>query len=620
MSEVCQILRPLRSCLLAALMTVIMFPEQGTALAAGPQQTLPFLGQTGLIWTQANDDTQAKAPYPSTTPAGNQNATEEEVPFADLNEALSAARSRLAELTEAAEIAKVAGSLQKELEAAKVENKQLKAVLNQVQSEKQQVTRQLETLGKAMSEATDEAGRLNQELIATRSEDQDLRAKLKHAEALTREQEDQFEQTRAQLTDRVNALTLTGNEAAGEISRLTDELEAANQQAANAEKKNAEVASTLNQHRQLVNDSENEAARLAKDLDSTITELGRAQSDLKSTHEDFDETKATLIAANQETSILREQLIAKRDEADKLKSRLDDAAAEIERITAINTGLQDQVGILKTAAGEAADAARLNLTAVEDRINEINAAIASVKSDGSWADDAPGAPNDPRDGSPVKDDAAAVQGRTQDTAANNYWVPRPSPARSSARQQLIAAAATDVVGESASANPLATRVGQQVPNTGPSASLPPVELAALVVDLPSGQQDQALSLLADMNAVREEQGLKMTVPGALLFAVDSDKIEPSAHDELSRVASLLDLYDERNVLIVGHTDAVGDAAYNQQLSERRAALVKAFFVEKFDISPQRLLIEGLGEQNPITSNATFEGRDINRRVDVVILN
>jgi OOP family OmpA-OmpF porin len=65
---------------------------------------------------------------------------------------------------------------------------------------------------------------------------------------------------------------------------------------------------------------------------------------------------------------------------------------------------------------------------------------------------------------------------------------------------------------------------------------------------------------------------------------------------------------------------VGDAAYNRQLSERRAELVKQFFVDNFELSADQLTTEGLGEARPIASNATPQGRRANRRVDVLILN
>jgi OOP family OmpA-OmpF porin len=79
------------------------------------------------------------------------------------------------------------------------------------------------------------------------------------------------------------------------------------------------------------------------------------------------------------------------------------------------------------------------------------------------------------------------------------------------------------------------------------------------------------------------------------------------------------VYDDRQVLIIGHSDAVGDAAYNKQLSERRAGLVKQFFIDNFELEGDRLSTQGWGESRPIASNATPEGRRANRRVEVLIL-
>ncbi|HEX2478031.1 MAG TPA: OmpA family protein, partial [Geminicoccaceae bacterium] len=128
------------------------------------------------------------------------------------------------------------------------------------------------------------------------------------------------------------------------------------------------------------------------------------------------------------------------------------------------------------------------------------------------------------------------------------------------------------------------------------------------------------SLLADLDSKLDEQGLMTTVPGGLLFAVDSELVQESAHDTLAKVAELISVYDDRKVLIVGHTDAIGDAAYNKQLSERRAELVKQFFVDNFEVEGDRLSTQGLGEERPIASEATREGRRANRRVEVLILN
>jgi outer membrane protein OmpA-like peptidoglycan-associated protein len=111
-----------------------------------------------------------------------------------------------------------------------------------------------------------------------------------------------------------------------------------------------------------------------------------------------------------------------------------------------------------------------------------------------------------------------------------------------------------------------------------------------------------------------------TVPGELLFTVGSDEVQADAYAKLVKLAELIRLYDSRQVLIIGHSDADGDATYNQELSQRRAELVKQILVENFDLAAARLSTEGAGETRPIASNATPQGRRANRRVEVLILN
>jgi outer membrane protein OmpA-like peptidoglycan-associated protein len=142
----------------------------------------------------------------------------------------------------------------------------------------------------------------------------------------------------------------------------------------------------------------------------------------------------------------------------------------------------------------------------------------------------------------------------------------------------------------------------------------------MVADLPLEKRLHVQGLLADLHSNLDQRGLTTTVPGELLFAMDSDEVQPGAYDTLAKVAELIGTYDDRKVLIIGHSDAMGDAAYNRQLSERRAELVKQFFIDNFELSADRLVTEGLAEVRPIASNTTPEGRRANRRVDVLILN
>ncbi|MGI9489903.1 MAG: OmpA family protein [Geminicoccaceae bacterium] len=497
-----------------------------------------------------------------------------EVPFSELNEALIAARSRLAELTKAAEIAKVAGELREELQSSEAENRQLKSVLSQLQTD-------------------------SSDLLSAR-------------QAVER---------------RVVELEKAAEAAAGEITRLQRELDTAREQILIAERQQVETAAEMAGLRQTTEESSEDSARLARDLDRTITELAQARSELAATENAFEDTRDALKISEEEAGVLRQQLTGSRSETDELRNRLETTENDVERFRALNAGLEQQVGVLKAAAGEATDAARLNLLAVEDRIDEINAAFALVSAEELL----PGVGGPVVEGEEVLSPAVVetVVTPTARTAArvsaSGGWVPRPSPPRAEIQQRLVAVAALEAGQASTQASsPLAGIVSQvaaqeQSDIQEAASERPEIDLASLTPDLPLDQRQNAIALLGKLKVERNQQGLSMTVPGALLFAVNSERIEPAAFDALAEVAKLVDIYDESAVLIVGHTDAVGDAGYNQQLSERRAALVKKYFVENFEISAERLQIQGRGEQDPISSNATADGRNTNRRVEVVIL-
>lgn len=611
MSEPGDVLKLTLSGLLGACLAAAGPSGANAAYAAGIQPMASPLAATRTIRAQVqNQDGNVEA---AADGAGTE--ADGDPPFSELNEALSTARSKLAELTKAAEIAKVAGELREKLQAAEAENRQLRSALDQIQSEnselkseKQAAAGQIDTLGKASEEAVSEARRLDEELVSMRWQNNQLSTSLVRSETAARESAEELTRVRTELDSRAEALAATAEESASEISRLQRELDGVREETLLAEQRQAELDTELVELRKTTEDSTTDSTKLAQNLDSTITELANARTELAATREAFDEAKIALEAANGEADLLREQVASNRSEAEKLRSRLETTETDVEKYKSVNADLDQQVNLLREAAGEATDAARLNLLAVEDRINEINAALASVKGE----DFLPA-------GGPAEEEAPPVAATRR---ADDAWVPRPSPARSTVQRQLIAATSEARLDQPAASSPLANRVGQRSLGDAENGSAAErgESVVALVEDLPSDRRQTAEALLQGFNARREERGLSMTVPGAVLFAVNSEQIEPSAHAALANVADLVNLYEDRDVLIVGHTDAVGDADYNQQLSERRAALVKTFFVENFQIDAGRVDIEGMGEQKPITSNATLNGRKANRRVEVVILN
>jgi OOP family OmpA-OmpF porin len=101
----------------------------------------------------------------------------------------------------------------------------------------------------------------------------------------------------------------------------------------------------------------------------------------------------------------------------------------------------------------------------------------------------------------------------------------------------------------------------------------------------------------------------------LEFAFDRAEVNKSTAEKLDKIYDLISPVKDVIFVIEGYTDSIGDAGYNQYLSERRAASAKAYLVKKgFDAN--RLETLGFGEKNPLTSNKTSAGRKDNRRVDV----
>jgi len=102
------------------------------------------------------------------------------------------------------------------------------------------------------------------------------------------------------------------------------------------------------------------------------------------------------------------------------------------------------------------------------------------------------------------------------------------------------------------------------------------------------------------------------------FRFDSAELTPEARATLDEQAALLEQESDVRVKIEGHTDSIGPEAYNQGLSERRAKAVEEYLASK-GISADRLEIMGYGPSSPIAPNDTKEGRAMNRRVELKVL-
>lgn len=103
----------------------------------------------------------------------------------------------------------------------------------------------------------------------------------------------------------------------------------------------------------------------------------------------------------------------------------------------------------------------------------------------------------------------------------------------------------------------------------------------------------------------------------ILFATGSDVIRPESTPTLTEIGGMLERNPDLRLTIEGHTDSQGEEAYNQGLSDRRAAAVKTYLVQAHKVDGGRLQTAGFGEGRPVADNGTPAGREQNRRVELV---
>lgn len=139
---------------------------------------------------------------------------------------------------------------------------------------------------------------------------------------------------------------------------------------------------------------------------------------------------------------------------------------------------------------------------------------------------------------------------------------------------------------------------------------------AIIGDQMDKQAEELKQDIPGATVSRVGEGIAVTFASGLLFDFDSDIIRGEARSNLNALASNLDKYKERDLLIVGHTDAVGGSDYNEDLSIRRAEAA-ARYLRNQGVN-ENIQTRGRGEYEPIASNDTEDGRSQNRRVEIAI--
>jgi outer membrane protein OmpA-like peptidoglycan-associated protein len=163
-------------------------------------------------------------------------------------------------------------------------------------------------------------------------------------------------------------------------------------------------------------------------------------------------------------------------------------------------------------------------------------------------------------------------------------------------------------------------IGNQTGSTARGAIIGAVVGGAAGAIIGNQMDQQAKELQQNIpgaTVARVGEGIAVTFASGLLFDFDSDVIRADAAQNLRNLAASLEKYPNTDLLIVGHTDAVGTSDYNQALSQRRAAAAANFLAAQ-GVATARLRAVGRGETEPIASNDTEAGRQSNRRVEIAI--
>jgi len=142
--------------------------------------------------------------------------------------------------------------------------------------------------------------------------------------------------------------------------------------------------------------------------------------------------------------------------------------------------------------------------------------------------------------------------------------------------------------------------------------------AGAIIGHQMDQQAKELTLdIPGATVERVGEGIQVTFASGLLYDFDSDAVRSDAAQHLRNLAVSLNKYPNTDLLIVGHTDALGSSAYNQDLSTRRAQSASGYLSMQ-GVGSNRLHTSGRGEMEALGSNETEAGRQRNRRIEVAI--
>jgi len=132
------------------------------------------------------------------------------------------------------------------------------------------------------------------------------------------------------------------------------------------------------------------------------------------------------------------------------------------------------------------------------------------------------------------------------------------------------------------------------------------------------QAEELEKSMENANVERVGEAIRVNFDSGILFKVNSAELSPSAKADIAKLAETLKKYEGTNIIIEGHTDNTGTRELNQRLSEARARAV-ASYAQSLGVEASRMESKGYAFDQPIADNSTVEGRQQNRRVEVIIV-
>ena len=176
--------------------------------------------------------------------------------------------------------------------------------------------------------------------------------------------------------------------------------------------------------------------------------------------------------------------------------------------------------------------------------------------------------------------------------------------------------------------PTTTQVETQpTPTTNVEVENQPVAPSEIKVETPPPTKITSATVektLTELQAKKTKEEIRINLPENILFEFDKYHVRAQAKPTLTKINQVVSYYGKATIFIYGHTDSKGDDAYNQKLSQLRAAAVKYYLINVFKVQPTRLQTQGFGKTKPIAPNNNPDGsdnptgREKNRRVEIVI--